>query len=226
MNVTQLRTLSLGLSPWCPHVYTNVQATRDPRMSFLLPRDQPEPSMRRCHSDGGHEMFSIKPCFTTTALPRLSLLPGVPLLAREGVSGATPAGAATAGLHSPPVPALSASPRGQPSESRPQVPGRGVDTAQPPCSCPICWGVGDMSPRGRRHVEGCGWGSKGGPHPRVVLTRPSGCWGHEVAPGCSNVQGRWFGRTLPIEWKTGCKASVKVHSCGDASWKEGTRGTI
>lgn len=55
-------------------------------------------------------MFSIKPCFTTTALPRLSLLPGVPLLAREGVSGATPAGTTAAGLHSPPVPALSASP--------------------------------------------------------------------------------------------------------------------
>lgn len=128
-----------------------------------------------------------------------------------------------------PLPACACSkrqPLGQPSESSPQVPGRGVDTAQPPCSCPICWGVGDMSPRGRRHVEGCGWGSKGGPHPRVVLTRPSGCWGREVAPGRSNVQGRLFGRTLPIEWKTGCKASVKVHSCGDASWKDGTRGTI
>lgn len=134
MNVTQLRTLSLGLSPWCPHVYTNVQATRDPRMSFLLHRDQPEPSMRRCHSDRGHEMFSIKPCFTTTALPRLSLLPGIPLLAREGVSGATPAGGAAAGLRSPrPVPALSTCPErlpgGQPSKSSPQVQGRGADTA-------------------------------------------------------------------------------------------------
>ena len=51
-----------------------------------------------------------------------------------------------------------------------------------PAPTPSVGEEGDMSPRGRRHVEGHGWGSKEGPHSRVVLTRPSGCWGHEVAP--------------------------------------------
>lgn len=106
-------------------------------------------------------MFSIKPCFTTTALPRLSLLPGVPLLAREGVSGATPAGAAAAGLPLPACACSECQPRNQPSESVPKFRAEEWTLHSHPAPAPICWGVGDMSPRGRRHVEGCGWGSKG-----------------------------------------------------------------